>query len=321
VADAALVLLTAQATTDSVTVARAIVAATRGWTIPLAAAFVGGPRLAAGAAALEEAGIPCYPFPERAVGALAGMARLAERRARPAPDAAPGPLASPPPLRGGRLGLLDLAPLLEAYGIAAVPARFAATGPAAAAQAAALGFPVAVKLVSPDLTHKTEVGGVRLGLADGPAVAAAAEEMLARVRAARPGARIEGVLVQRMHEGGGHELLLGAVRDAQFGPLVVVGFGGIHVEVLKDTAARLAPVGPAEARAMLEALRMAPVLRGVRGQAPVDLDALALAVSRFSRLAADHEALAEIEVNPLMAGPSGTIALDVRATAVTGETG
>ena len=111
----------------------------------------------------------------------------------------------------------------------------------------------------------------------------------------------------------GHELLLGMVRDAQFGPLVVVGFGGIYVEVLADTAARLAPFDAAEAREMLDELRMAPALRGARGRAPVDMEALADTVSRFSTLAATAPELAEIEVNPLIVGARRVIAVDVRA--------
>lgn len=112
----------------------------------------------------------------------------------------------------------------------------------------------------------------------------------------------------------GKELLVGVVRDPQFGPLVMVGFGGIYVEVLKDTAMRLAPVEPAEALAMLDELRMAPALRGVRGEPPVDRAALGESISRFSRLAAAFPELTEVELNPLVAGPGGVIAVDARAT-------
>jgi acetyltransferase len=319
-ADAALVLLTAQAGTESAGVARAIIAATRGWAIPVAAAFVGGPRLAAGAAALEEAAIPCYPFPERAVAALAGLALVAERRRGRGDDLAPtaGAPGAPLPARAGRhLGMIELQPLLAAYGIHAVPGVAAATPEEAANAAVRIGFPVVVKLRSPDITHKTDVGGVLLGVRSREEVLARSADMLARVRAARPEARVEGVLVQSML-GEGVELLLGAVRDPQFGPLILVGFGGIHVEVLADTAARLAPIGPGEARAMLAELRMAPVLRGVRGAPPVDMQDLAATISRFSRLAADVDALAEVEINPLWAGPKGAIAIDARG-AVAGE--
>ena len=319
-ADAALVVLTAQAATDSLGVGRAVIGATRGWSIPVVGAFVGGARVAPGARAFEEAGIPCYPFPEPAVRTLAGMARLAEqrgRRAEPArfPVRAEQSEAALARLRAsGRsiLGMAELEPVLESYGIACAAARPATTPAETASVAERLGFPVALKLLSPDITHKTDVGGVRLGLCSAGEVADAATAMLASVHAARPDARLEGVLVQRMAPPG-KELLLGMIRDPQFGPLVVAGFGGIYVEVLRDTAARLCPLAVREAHEMLGELRMAPLLKGVRGEPPVDLDALAEAVCRFAQLAADSPEYAELEVNPLVAGPGGVMAVDARA--------
>ena len=319
-ADALLVVLTAQAATDAPGVARAVIGATRGWPIPVAAAFVGGARVAPGARALEEAGIPCYPFPEPAVRTLGGMARLFERRARPlgppcpaATSATVGEVVARLRAPGGHaLGMRELAPVLESYGIPCATARPAASPAEAAAVAAALGFPVALKVLSPDITHKSDVGGVRLGIGSATEVAEAATAMLAGVRAARPQARIEGVLVQRMAPAG-KELLLGMVRDAQFGPMVVVGFGGIYVEVLKDTAARLCPLTTTDALAMLDELRMAPVLKGVRGEAPVHLDALAEAICRFGRLAVDAADVAEMEINPLVVDARGVMAVDARA--------
>jgi len=319
-ADAALVVLTAQAATDALGVARAVIGATRGWSIPVAGAFVGGARVAPGARAFEEAGIPCYPFPEPAVRTLAGMARVAERRGRRA-EPARFPVrveesnAALARLRAsGRStpGMAELEPVLEIYGIPCAAARSAATPAEAASVAERLGFPVALKLRSPDITHKTDVGGVRLGLGSAGEVAEAATAMLASVHAARPDARLEGVLVQRMAPPG-KEMLLGMIRDPQFGPLVVVGFGGIYVEVLKDTAARLCPLAARDAHEMLGELRMAPLLKGVRGEPPIDLDALAETICRFAQLAADTADLAEIELNPLVAGPGGVMAVDARA--------
>ena len=313
-------VLTAQAATDAVGVARAVIGATRGWGIPLAAAFVGGSRVAAGARALEDADIPCYPFPEPAVKTLGGMALLAGRRSR-------RPEASRFPLRveearlqlarlrsAGRvdLGMLDLSPVLASCGIPAAAVREAATAEDAASAARSLGFPVALKVWSPDISHKTEVGGVRLGLGSAVEVADATTEMLLRVKAARPRAVIAGVLIQRMAEPG-KELLLGLVRDAQFGPMVMVGFGGIYVEVLKDTALRLAPLAPSDAEEMLGELRMAPLLHGVRGEAPVDIGALSEAICRVAQLGAALPDLVELEVNPLVVGPGGVIAVDARA--------
>jgi acetyl coenzyme A synthetase (ADP forming)-like protein len=323
--DAALVVLTAQAVTDSTAVARSVIGATRGWKIPVIAAFVGGARVAPGARALEEAGIPCYSFPEPAVRTIAGMALLHQRR--PGRSSRPSRVEAPAAARAfgerlrssvaGTLGMLDLQPVLEAYGIACATARRAATPEEAATVAERMGWPVALKVMSPDVSHKTEVGGVRLNLRSAAEVAGAASEMLRRVSAARPQAAIEGFLLQPM-VGPGTELLLGMVRDAQFGPLVMIGFGGIYVEVLKDTAARLAPVSAPEAAAMLDELRMAPVLKGVRGEAPVNREALIQAICSFSRLAVDVPELVELELNPLLARAVAIIAVDARGKAAAG---
>ncbi len=317
--DAALVIMTAQATTDAVGVARAVLGATRDWARPIVAALVGGDRVAPGVRVLEDGGVPCYPFPEPAVAAIAGMARVAERgRAERAATPAPPPaaLAALERLRATgvqQLGLLDLAPLLGAYDIPLLMPRVARSADEAAAVAAGLGGPVALKILSPDISHKTDVGGVALGLAGPADVARSAAAMLASVRARRPDAAIEGFLVQPMAVPG-KELLLGAVRDPQFGPLVMVGFGGVYVEVLRDTATRLAPITPAEADRMLDELQMAALLRGTRGEPPVDRAALTGAIARFARLAADWPDLLEVELNPLVATPSGVVAVDARGT-------
>jgi acetyltransferase len=317
--DAVLVIMTAQAATDAAGVARAVVAATRRWPIPVAAALVGGARVAPGVRTLEEGGVPCYPFPEPAIAALAGMALVAERARpdiAPAPPARVGdPWASVARLRATAadvLGLDDLAPLLAAYGVPVLGGEVAADAAAAATVAERIGLPVALKIVSPDISHKTEVGGVRLGLRSAAEVREAGEAMLARARSLRPGAVVRGLLVQPMAPPG-KELLLGLVRDAQFGPLVVVGFGGVYVEVLRDTAMRLAPLSPAEAGRMLDQLRMAPLLRGVRGEPPVDREALARAICAVGQLAADVPDIVELDLNPLLAGPDGVVAIDARA--------
>jgi acetyltransferase len=319
-ADAMLVLLTPQAATDAASIARTIAGSTRGWPIPVVAAFVGGARVAPGARALEEAGIPCYAFPEPAVKTLAGMARLAERRGAVAtppgrrvdPAAARAWLAQLGASRAPQLGMPELAPLLIAYRIPCVTACLVPTADEAAAAAERLGFPVALKIVSPDITHKTEVGGVMLGLHDGRAVSEAAASILGRVAIERPQAVIQGLLVEAMAPAG-KELLLGGVRDAQFGPLVMVGLGGIYVEIFGDTAARLAPVSAPEALTMLDELKVAPLLRGTRGEPAVDRHALAGIIDRFSQLLTDLPELAEIEINPLMVGPDGAVAVDARA--------
>jgi acetyltransferase len=320
-ADAMLVLLTPQAATDAASVARTIAGATLGWSIPVVAAFVGGARVAPGIRTLEEAGIPCYAFPEPAVKTLAGMAKLSERRLRdPSPFV---PSVDPAAARawlgeqGGpgarQLGTPELQPLLTAYGIPRVEGRVVKSADDAAAAAERLGFPVALKIVSPDITHKTEVGGVALGLRDARAVREAAAAMLARVAVERPQATIRGLLVEAMAPTG-KELLLGGVRDPQWGPVLMVGLGGIYVEVMGDTAVCLAPVSPDEAATLLDELRIAPLLRGIRGERPVDRLALAGIISRFSQLMVDLPELREIEINPLLASPDGAIVVDARAS-------
>lgn len=326
VADAALVVLTAQAATDAANVARAIVGATRGWTIPIVAALVGGARVAPGVHVLEDAGIPCYAFPERAVVALAGMAELGEQRQHrrrlalpPAPP--PSAIAAAADLRRAaprQLGLLDLAPLLEASGIRIARPSYARTVDDATGLATRVGFPLAMKLVSPDISHKSDVGGVRLGLESVSDVRATVIAMLARARSERPTARLDGVLLQPMAPSG-KEILIGVVRDPQFGPMVVAGLGGLYVEILRDTAARLAPVTPDEALEMLAELRGSTLLDGIRGEPPVDRGAVARVISALSRLAVDVEDLAEIEINPLIATRDGAIAVDARGRMSVGD--
>lgn len=315
-----LIHLTPQAATDSIGVARAILGATRGWRSTVLAVFAGGARVRAGAQLLEDGGIPCYGFPERAVGALAGMAALAERRPPPRTpwrfvahrERADAHVAQLRALGRRRLGFLEAAPLLAAYGIATLPATLARTPGETARALEELGPPVALKIVSPDIVHKTEVGGVRVGLTAPSEITAAAAGMLHSVEAKRPGARIEGFLVQKMADRNAIELLLGMVRDPQFGPLVMVGFGGIYVEILKDIATRLAPLSPADALAMLGELRMAPAFRGARGLPAADLEALAETICRFGRLGAEMAELGELEINPLVVVGAEILALDVR---------
>jgi len=317
--DALLAILTPQAATDAASVARTIAGSTRGWPIPVLAAFVGGARVAPGVRVLEEAGIPPYSFPEQAVKTLAGMARLAEGRARVRKPAAKIVdssvarrwLATLDP-GSSRLGMPELAPLLSAYGIHCVEGCVARDAEEAGVLAERIGFPVALKIVSRDITHKTEVGGVALGLGSVSAVREATALMLRRVASRRPDAAIDGILVETMAPAG-KELLLGGVRDAQFGPMVMIGFGGIYVEIFADTAARLGLVSPAEALEMLSELKMAALLNGARGEPGVDREALAGIISRFAEILVDVPELAEIEINPLIVNPNAVIAVDARA--------
>jgi acetate---CoA ligase (ADP-forming) len=195
--------------------------------------------------------------------------------------------------------------LLALYGIATPQERLATSAEEAVAAARAIGFPVVLKIVSPQILHKTEAGGVLLGLRDEAAVADGYATIVGNARRYNPEAEIQGVSVQEMVEGG-RELIVGMTSDPQFGPAVVVGLGGIFVEILKDSALRLPPVAPADARAMLESLKGYPLLAGARGLPPADTAAVVAAICAFSDLCLDlRDEVAAIDINPLVALPRG----------------
>ncbi len=210
--------------------------------------------------------------------------------------------------------------MLAAYGIAQPRAELARSADEAGRLAAEIGFPVALKIVSPDIFHKSEVGGIALKLGDAAAVQAAFTAMLARVQQRQPGARIEGALVTQMAPAG-HELIVGMRRDAQFGPLLMFGLGGIYVELLRDVAFRVAPFSRAETLAMIGETHAGKLLAGLRGQPPADIDAVADMIERVAQLALDHPQIQEIDVNPLVVYPAGQGALAVDARMVIGGGG
>jgi len=203
--------------------------------------------------------------------------------------------------------------VLKAYGIPIVETRLTGSPEEAAHAAAELGFPVALKIQSPEITHKSEVGGVELELDSERAVRDAAERMLHRVAERRPDATVEGMTVQRMaRRANAHELILGATMDAIFGPVILFGQGGTAVEVLRDQSLALPPLNMPLARRMIEATRVSGLLAGYRGQPAADVDAVALSLIELSQLVADRPEIAEIDINPLLAGPDGVVALDTR---------
>jgi len=204
---------------------------------------------------------------------------------------------------------LEAALILQRHGLKLVPTRLAHTAAEAAECADELGYPVAVKIESADLPHKTEAGGVRLGLRDAAAVCAAFDGVVAAAQTYDPGAVIEGALVQRMAEPQ-TELVLGLRRDPVFGPIVMVGLGGIFIEVLKDVVFSLPPLNRNDAFDMIGRLRSGKVLRGVRGKPPVDLDALADAICCLSELAQQHPEIVELDLNPVFAGHRSVVAVD-----------
>jgi acyl-CoA synthetase (NDP forming) len=211
---------------------------------------------------------------------------------------------------GPRLSERDAKGLLGLYGVAFVQDRVVQTADDAVAAAGSTGYPVVLKVESPDIAHKTEAGVVRLGLRDAAAVRAAFEAVMWAAKRVEPPARIAGVLVQPMLDAG-VEIVVGSQLDPTFGPLVVVGLGGVMVELLRDATTELAPVNHAQARMMLGRLQGFPLLTGFRGSAPVDLDKLCEVIVRVSQAAAElADVVAEIDVNPVICGPGRAIAVD-----------
>jgi acyl-CoA synthetase (NDP forming) len=201
--------------------------------------------------------------------------------------------------------------LLEAAGIATSGARLARSADQAAALADQLGYPVVLKILSADISHKSDVGGVALNLGDAAAVRDAYERMMAAVRAAEPDARIDGVSVQRQ-AAAGTEVIVGVTTDPQFGPVVMFGLGGVLVEVLRDVAFRLVPLEPRDAHQIVREIKGFPLLQGYRGAPPADLAALEDLVLKVSRFVETHPEVEELDLNPVFAYPDGAVAVDAR---------
>jgi len=291
--------------------------------------LMGRQGLPAGMAELQRAHVPGYIFPESAARALGAMWRQRQRRDRPhgtvqtfqTDDAAVERILDATLAAGrSKLSEPDALRLLQAYGIPVVPWRFVShdgqrsLASAAAETAAELGFPVAVKIASPDIAHKTDAGGVVLNLQSQDAVRRAVREMVKN-----PGdATIEGVLVQRMAPAG-RETIVGMTRMPRVGPLVLFGLGGVYVEILRDVVLRLAPLRDTDAQEMIRKIRTYRLLEGVRGESARDLNALAEALLRVSQLSQRHPRITELDINPLLALERGAVAVDARAR-VAGET-
>ncbi|MDT7803439.1 MAG: hypothetical protein QOI78_6872 [Actinomycetota bacterium] len=253
---------------------------------------------------LQQAGVPCFEWPERTARALGHAARYGESRARVRPPGVAGEAArASAGLVPGWLDVDVAAGVLASAGIQTVPGRIC--GSAAEAEAAAddLGYPAVAKVLHPTLVHKTDARGVRLDLRDRRAVHAAALDLLSLA----PGA---AVLVQRQVTG--IEVIVGGLRDPQFGPTALVGLGGIFVEAIDDIALGLAPLSHETARGLLTRLRGYPLLTGARGAEPVDLDALAAVITSVGELLAAGPGIAELDLNPVLAGPDGCLAVDWR---------
>jgi acetyltransferase len=203
--------------------------------------------------------------------------------------------------------------VLGYYGIPTVPSVIAMQVEEAQAAAEEIGYPVAIKIVAEQISHKSDVGGVQLNLRNGPAVAEAFEEMMERIHQVNPEAQLDGILVQPMVTGG-RELILGGRQDPQFGPVVLVGLGGIFVEIFEESQVRVAPISQRTAEEMIQDLRGYQILTGARGHKPVDIDSVIEAILRLSQLLTDFPEIKELDINPLRVfyAGEGCRALDAR---------
>lgn len=263
---------------------------------------------------LQALGCLTYPDPGRAIRVLAAMDFLRRHH-----EAQAAPAASPPAaltLRAGTYNEADALDLLAAHGVPAVRHRRVGTREEAVGAARELGFPVAMKVLSSEITHKSDVGGVLLGIADEAQAAAAFDRIGASVQAALPDARTDGVLLAPMVRGG-VELILGVHRDPVLGHVLMLGAGGVNAELLRDVAFRIAPVNEAQARAMVDELKLAPLLRGWRGAPVADEDALVQAIVNLSRFAlAAGDSLESVDLNPFVVRPRGQGALALDAVVI-----
>ncbi len=290
--------------------------------LPVAATLMGGSSTDAAAARLATAGVPTYFDPARAVDALGALDRYAtirEREDRPPTQfdvdrERARTLLTDAAERGRTLLGVEAMGLLEAYGID-TPAGAVVDSPGEAGRTAdRVGGDVVMKIVSPDVSHKSEIGGVEVGVPP-DAVADTYEDLVVRARNYQPDATVLGVQVQELVDlEAGTEVIVGVTRDPQFGPLVMVGLGGIFVEVMEDTAFRVAPVSEPEIRGMFEELDSMPLLYGARGRDPADVDALVETIQRVSQLVTDFPEIAELDINPVVALPAGVAAVDLRLT-------
>jgi len=333
--DGLLVILAPQGMTDPLHVAERLKPYARGSGKPLLASWMGGKLVAAGVAALNEAGIPTFPYPDTAARAFDYMWRytynlrglyetpsLAEEicAGRTSPVAAEAILNKVRERGRTLLDEVESKRVLACYGIPTVETRIAQSEQEAVGIARAIGFPVVVKLFSETITHKTEMGGVKLNLGDKQAVRCAYREIEAAVIKSCDNAKFEGVTVQPMVRLEGYELILGSSVDPQFGPVMLFGTGGQLVEVYKDRGLALPPLNATLAQRLMEQTRVFEALKGVRGRAAVNMEELERVLVRFSQLIVENLWIKEIDINPLLASAEQIVALDARVVVHSAET-
>jgi acetyltransferase len=322
--DIVLVILTPQTMTEIEKTAEVIGEISNYAGKTVATSFMGGKRIKNSLKIMCQRKVPNYPFPERAVSAIEAMYKYTLWQKKPIPEMKEMNMqkelvvsAFEKVRQTGRqdLGEDEAKQVISVYGFK-IPRSILATSETEAVEAAAeIGYPVVAKISSPDILHKSDFGGVIVGIKNAAEIRRFFCDITQKARRLMPSAEIKGVLVQQMITGG-KEVILGMSRDPQFGPLLMFGLGGIYIEVLKDVTFRIAPIGLGEAEEMVREIRSFPLLQGVRGERPVDINSLTDGIVRISQLVTDFPEIMEMDINPLMVFPEGggTMAIDARLT-------
>lgn len=320
--DAVLVILTPQTMTEIEKTAEVISEISHRTDKTIATSFMGGKRTESAFKTLSQRKIPNYVFPERAVSAIEAMYQYTLWQKKPLPKIEniqvqkEKVVSLVKKLRQTEHPYLteeEVKQVLSTYGFR-IPKSILATSEIEAVKAAEeIGYPVVIKISSPDILHKSDFGGVIIGIQDAAGVRKYFREITQKARRFMPKAEIKGVLVQQMVTGG-KEVILGMSRDPQFGPLLMFGLGGIYIEVLKDVTFRVAPIGLDDAKEMIQEIQSFPLLQGVRGEKPADIPAIVDSIVRLSHMVTDFPEIVEMDINPLIVFPQGegAIAIDAR---------
>jgi acetyltransferase len=321
---AVLILFAPTAAVDPEAVAMSIVSLAKDTDKPIITAFMGGKGVRGARKVFQNHNIPTYEYPDDAISALDAMLSYRRWREKPArqyqrfeADTTRVREVFASIIKQHRHDLIEseAREILKAYGFRLPANRIARTTNEAVSAASEIGYPVVMKIASPDVLHKSDMGGVRVGVEDEAMLKEAFFDITSKIQLRQPEARILGVMVQEMIPQG-REVILGITRDIQFGPMIMFGLGGIYVEVLKDVAFRIAPLSVESADAMIREIRSFPLLRGVRGEAPADIKGIRDALLRLSQMAVDFPEIIEADVNPLLVCPEGqgAVAVDARIT-------
>jgi len=322
--DGVIVILTPQKMTNDLAIAKAIVKISNKYSKPVMACFMGSKTVANGLETLRENSIPQYSVPERAARAMLEMVKYSIYKSRPLRIIERFAVNKNPVIKSIKshrsrnmleIGEFDSKIIMESYGMTIPEGHFASTSEEAVSFANKMRYPVAMKISSPDILHKSDVGGVKIGLGSATEVEDAFDLMMLRIKNKIPDADLRGVLVEEMITRG-KEVILGMKKDPQFGPMLMFGLGGIFVEVLKDVSFTLSPITAEECKDLMESTKTYKLLTGVRGEKPVDIEAIVTSLQRLSQLVMDFPEIEEVDINPLKVGQVGDGAFVVDARVI-----